>query len=172
MDAAAEGSSEVANTLMLLPHNLQLIVQPTGAKTCERKIHARCLINTSTVFGPLIAPRRPITLRPASPPASVLPLLTAADLSLIESFDVSSNATCNWMKFVRFAMRDGLANMEAVQRRGQLFFHVTRDIPRGDELIVALSPSFIASHRGVGEVCRKYVVARHARIRRVNEWFD
>ncbi|OWA50160.1 hypothetical protein BV898_14685, partial [Hypsibius exemplaris] len=30
------GSSEVANTLMLLPHNLQLIVQPTGANTCGK----------------------------------------------------------------------------------------------------------------------------------------
>ncbi|OWA55090.1 hypothetical protein BV898_19475 [Hypsibius exemplaris] len=53
----------------------------------------------------------------------------------MDSFDLSSNDACNWMKFVRFSL-NGLANLRVIRRDNQLFFNAKQSIAKDAELIV------------------------------------
>ncbi|OWA51241.1 hypothetical protein BV898_15735 [Hypsibius exemplaris] len=102
-------------------------------------VRARTTIDANTVFGPLIAPRKPVT--PSNPPASVLTILLTTSPAYsspkMDSFDLSSNDACNWMKFVRFSL-NGLANLRVIRRDNQLFFNAKQSIAKDAELIVCL----------------------------------
>ncbi|XP_055334303.1 PR domain zinc finger protein 1-like [Paramacrobiotus metropolitanus] len=116
-----------------LPNQLYLDVCGNGLS--DKRVLTKERLPSQTIFGPLVAPLSDTLVPP-------LMFACASEAGALRYFQLGSEQTVNWMKYVRFAVREGEGNVAVYARANQVFFVTMREIPAYEELRLRYSRSY------------------------------
>ncbi|XP_055334231.1 PR domain zinc finger protein 10-like [Paramacrobiotus metropolitanus] len=144
----------IAYSVASLPSVLYLDVPPDGR--ADKAVFAKDAIPPLAIFGPLIGALSKCK------PADVAFACRSAMRKGLQYFDLQSDQTTNWMKFVRFAANSDEQNLAAYEvrdtsallssldasshTRTHVIFVATKTILPGDELKVAFSRAYAQAY--------------------------